>query len=1013
MSDEGWSEVVDDSTGDTYYYNERTGESQWEKPDGFGVEVESPISQPVAVGKSPWQKNFTDEGDVYYFNEDTGESQWEVPDDFVDESKEEEVGETKTTEEVVLDDDNNPVNWEELYDDSSQSHYYYNSVTQDTRWDKPPCLLQPNEDGSADVNLENSQDAADNDARSQESLDPFATGSTATKKSEEVHDSDNYNKEDDDDAQTNFKLLDNDVSFKKSGKGHGGRSSGIISLFTKEESLESGSVRRGSQQGKGDDESKDGSVQNTAFPVQQGRPEDNMDMKETALGVDINVPVVDVTTVQWNAELNAFVSLLEDVCFEQFAEKHFQALEGKSPIKRRSTVRKAADGSIYYQELKDHDKNAKLDDSGKVVPPPEESCLRWSAVPLESSLCMMNESDLSNRASDMNELILAYMGDTLSSFQSKKESVLGILKECFRAPTRFRDEVYCQIVKQLRDNPSITSEERGWHLILICLSSFPPSYYLAPHLMAFFLQVTTRPGASYPQQTLMENTALKDKGLSVQDSVLPAHQVEIYHKRDESRRLAELCLRFTIRSVAVAPRLHPPTPIEVTSLITGDPLQVSIHLPDQTTRQYNVDSWMNVESLKEMVEKDIGIRIDNRRMFGMKEVDLLKGDDNTLEVEERVCDVLSFHYHDTFERVGPPVRKESKDKSDDSNNHNHKDKGKEKSKKEFSREVYRIIYTPTLFFDAIPHGAAVTNEDPVCTHLLYAQGIQDVLKGKYPVSWHDATVLSAIQLQEKFGDRVKPKKSIQQNKAVHGDFTSMDLSDYVGHTMMNEIDTHPSTDMPITLESCEESVQLNLSGNGLFTDLQQVNYSISNILSNRYSGTGVFIDETRRNSAEAAIDKAYMKITGLDEETSRISYLTVLRGNPFYGASFYVATKVSNMNHFKGNVIVAVSCSKLSFVNIETMLIITEYYIRDIETWGFSDDSVVIDLNINEDSIESVYMARNAANNDKNKKEHVAMDSIVDGEIERFFVESEYADLIANLISEYSNYLIGVDDINS
>jgi hypothetical protein len=261
---------------------------------------------------------------------------------------------------------------------------------------------------------------------------------------------------------------------------------------------------------------------------------------------------------------------------------------------------------------------------------------------------------------------------------------------------------------------------------------------------------------------------------------------------------------------------------------------------------------------------------------------------------------------------------------------------------------------------------------------------------------------------------LKPKKSNQQKKAANGDFSSIDLNDYVGHTVMKKIDTHPSTDVAIdVLENNEETVQLKLSGNGLFTDLQQANYSISNILSNRYSGTGVFIDETRRNNAEASIDKAYMKITGLDDETSRISYLTVLRGNPFYGASFYVATKVSNMKHFKGNMIVAVSCSKISFVNIETMFIIADYYIRDIETWGFSDDAVVIDLNVNEDSMESIYMAQNAVNDEKNKTERVAMESIVEGEIERFFVESEYADLIASLISEYSNYLIGVDDINS
>ena len=38
-----------------------------------------------------------------------------------------------------------------------------------------------------------------------------------------------------------------------------------------------------------------------------------------------------------------------------------------------------------------------------------------------------------------------------------------------------RDEVFIQIIKQLRDNPSTGSLERGWALLLVCLDSFPPS----------------------------------------------------------------------------------------------------------------------------------------------------------------------------------------------------------------------------------------------------------------------------------------------------------------------------------------------------------------------------------------------------------------------------------------------------------------------------------------------------------------------------------------------------------
>lgn len=37
-----------------------------------------------------------------------------------------------------------------------------------------------------------------------------------------------------------------------------------------------------------------------------------------------------------------------------------------------------------------------------------------------------------------------------------------------------RSEIYCQIVKQLTQNPNGPSMAKGWDAMLICLATFPP-----------------------------------------------------------------------------------------------------------------------------------------------------------------------------------------------------------------------------------------------------------------------------------------------------------------------------------------------------------------------------------------------------------------------------------------------------------------------------------------------------------------------------------------------------------
>ena len=112
-----------------------------------------------------------------------------------------------------------------------------------------------------------------------------------------------------------------------------------------------------------------------------------------------------------------------------------------------------------------------------------EKILSWKPELIKMPL-LNSTSELSQESCQLFKNITGFMGDRESS-KPAADHAFKLLNEVISLPDAIHDELYCQIIKQLVNNPNLSSLTKGWQLMLICLEYIPPSFELQEHLMAF------------------------------------------------------------------------------------------------------------------------------------------------------------------------------------------------------------------------------------------------------------------------------------------------------------------------------------------------------------------------------------------------------------------------------------------------------------------------------------------------------------------------------------------------
>ncbi|XP_067403880.1 myosin XVB [Emydura macquarii macquarii] len=118
-------------------------------------------------------------------------------------------------------------------------------------------------------------------------------------------------------------------------------------------------------------------------------------------------------------------------------------------------------------------------------------------VPIQESLLHYSNSEMNELATKSFMTLMRFMGDQPSlKNQTEMDYVYEILQLC-KEKENLHDEVYCQVIKQITQNPKPESCNRGWQLLSLLTGFFLPSTTLMPYATKFLQQASSEPASPY------------------------------------------------------------------------------------------------------------------------------------------------------------------------------------------------------------------------------------------------------------------------------------------------------------------------------------------------------------------------------------------------------------------------------------------------------------------------------------------------------------------------------------